>query len=834
MDAAERKRAISRAKELERSGLVDGAAKLYEEAGEIDHAAKVLVGARRYAQAGSLLVANLGMPRGSTLSERAVERLDASMKRRALHAAICFSRAGERELAKQMFLALGEVHRAVEMLQQAGDHVGAAKLQADYRRRGQFLDSASEQQTAESLADITLEGAQNLEATGKYERAMEAYVRLRHPAHAARMARMAGLPKRAAELFTDAGMPYEGALCWLEVGDTGRALETVTRVPRNDPRYSEACIQAITLATQLGVLDFSLENFLMRFLEGTPTSERQAAAFREMAALYVRHDFVENAKRTYARLLAYAPDDVEAMQELAALNQENRASEMVVAKILDEDDAFRRGTRRKRRRAAAPADGLPGLPDLPDLPGLPEAPSVGGGRRFAGSPTSASQPPRGGSVGTTSDEGTQPSLRPPPSLEMDDTCRMEVPEDLHQPIMAFDEGHAPTNLISESQLRQIPGVAEARRRPIPAASGPHAQANAGVPIDPRIGQGGGTTQHPPELDDEDLPSFDDMALPPSSVSSSGRPRGEPAAIDPSDVFSGTGVQASTSQPADSLAEAPPPGFEGFDVGMVLNNRYRFEKKIGQGGMAAVFKAYDLELEEFVAIKIFNRPVSEDGAIKRFKQELSLSRKLLHKNIIRLYDIGSAYGFRFITMELLEGKDLYGHLGPAVPVEDGISWLVQTCDGLQAAHEKGVIHRDIKPHNIFLCDDGTIKVMDFGIAKRQHAPGMTVGNMIAGTPEYMSPEQISGFSSVTHSTDLYALGIVAYQIFTGKVPFAHNEMLPLLMMHINEQPMPPRQLEPSMPAELERIILKLLEKKPEDRFQSCEQVADALRLLWSRL
>ncbi len=217
-------------------------------------------------------------------------------------------------------------------------------------------------------------------------------------------------------------------------------------------------------------------------------------------------------------------------------------------------------------------------------------------------------------------------------------------------------------------------------------------------------------------------------------------------------------------------------------------------------------------------------------LARFKQELSLSRRLNHPNVIRLYDIGSYQGHRYITMELLDGKDLNHIVGRPIKLNVGIDWLLQMCHGLQAAHDKGVIHRDIKPHNIFVCKDGTVKVMDFGIAKRVSAPGMTVGNFIAGTPEYMSPEQISGFSSVTHSTDLYAVGIVAYLMFTGRLPFEHEDMLPLLMMHLNDEPPPPRKHNPSIPVELERVILRLLEKTPSDRFQSCGSLAAALEVV----
>ncbi|MFT4704401.1 MAG: tetratricopeptide (TPR) repeat protein, partial [Bradymonadia bacterium] len=225
MDARERRKLIARAKELETSGLVDGALRLYTEAGELDQGARVLVGARRFAEAGNLLVGNLGLPRGSTFSERDIAGLSPEMKRRALHAAICFSRAGERDLAVRMFLALGESSRAIELLEQAGDRLGAAKLRADYRRRGTFEDGERATGQIEAVAEVTSDGAKRLEAAGNFERAMEAYARLRQPANAARMARMLDNPRQAAELFGSAGMSYEAALCWLECGDTGKAID---------------------------------------------------------------------------------------------------------------------------------------------------------------------------------------------------------------------------------------------------------------------------------------------------------------------------------------------------------------------------------------------------------------------------------------------------------------------------------------------------------------------------------------------------------------------------------------------------------------------------------
>jgi len=279
------------------------------------------------------------------------------------------------------------------------------------------------------------------------------------------------------------------------------------------------------------------------------------------------------------------------------------------------------------------------------------------------------------------------------------------------------------------------------------------------------------------------------------------------------------------EPAPAAPSARPA--ERFTIGSTVAARYRLEAKIGQGGMAAVFRAFDLELEEKVALKVFNLMQTSDVALSRFKQELKLSRQLIHPNIIRLYDIGLHEGHRYLSMELLLGKSLKDRMAQPLEFRTALSYLMQACHGLQAAHDAGVVHRDVKPDNFFVTEDGVLKVMDFGIAKQYAAPGVTMAGSIAGTPLYMSPEQISNFSTVTHLTDLYALGVCAYEMFTGSVPFSHPELVPLLMMHVNDAPAAPRTKNPQLPAELESVIVKLLAKDPAQRFQSCRDLAQQL-------
>lgn len=280
--------------------------------------------------------------------------------------------------------------------------------------------------------------------------------------------------------------------------------------------------------------------------------------------------------------------------------------------------------------------------------------------------------------------------------------------------------------------------------------------------------------------------------------------------------------------SEPVQELPKLEAKKLKPGTVLDDRYHIEGKVGRGGMAAVYRAVDTELDELVAIKVFTRDEEEGVSLARFKQEVSLTRRLSHPNIVKLFDIGESHGLRFLTMELLKGRDLAAYLKRPVDLVRGLNWLVQMCRGLNAAHKAGIVHRDIKPANVFVCNDGRVKLMDFGIAKRHNVPGVTQKGLAWGTPRYMAPEQIRGFSKVNPASDLYSIGIIAYQMFTGQVPFDHQDQVPLLMMHINDKPRPPRELKPDLPVDLEAIILKCLQKKAENRYSSAKILASGFR------
>ena len=201
-------------------------------------------------------------------------------------------------------------------------------------------------------------------------------------------------------------------------------------------------------------------------------------------------------------------------------------------------------------------------------------------------------------------------------------------------------------------------------------------------------------------------------------------------------------------------------------------------------------------------------------------------------------IGLHKGYRYISMELLVGHNMHELMnnpvgdepGLMVPVDEGLNYLIQACAGLQAVHDHRVVHRDVKPANLFVTEQNVVKLMDFGIAKDPEAQGLTIDGLTAGTPEYMSPEQGRRFSEVTYATDLYALGVTAYQMLTGTLPFYHCDVIPLLMMHASDPAEPLRARNPDLAEDLEVVVMRLLSKEPSQRYRSARELAENLELI----
>src|SRR5829696_1271400 len=262
------------------------------------------------------------------------------------------------------------------------------------------------------------------------------------------------------------------------------------------------------------------------------------------------------------------------------------------------------------------------------------------------------------------------------------------------------------------------------------------------------------------------------------------------------------------------------------INTLFDGRYRIVRKLGAGGMANVYLAEDEDLGRRVAIKILNdRYANDDLFIERFRREAKSAAALSHPNIVSVYDRGEAEGTYYIAMEVIEGrslKELIMTRGP-LPIAQALAYTHEILDALRFAHRHGIIHRDIKPHNILIGE--RLKVTDFGIA-RAGASQMTEAGSIMGTAQYLSPEQARG-APVTASSDLYSAGIVLYEMLTGKVPFNGDSAIEIAMKHLNDPPKPPSKIRPEIPDELDAVVLRALSKNPEDRYQTAEEFSEDL-------
>src|SRR6476619_6118139 len=264
------------------------------------------------------------------------------------------------------------------------------------------------------------------------------------------------------------------------------------------------------------------------------------------------------------------------------------------------------------------------------------------------------------------------------------------------------------------------------------------------------------------------------------------------------------------------------------IDRVFDRRYVIKRKLGSGGMADVYLAEDQELGRRVALKLLNdRHAADDQFVERFRREAQSAAGLNHPNIVSIFDRGRAEGTYYIAMEYLDGrtlKELLVKNGPT-PVPIAIDYARQILGALAFAHRGGIVHRDIKPHNIVVRKDGRLKVTDFGIA-RSGASQMTEAGSIVGTAQYLSPEQARG-APVDARSDLYSLGIVLYEMLTGKVPFSGDSAIEIAMKHLNDAPKPPSKIRPEIPEELDQGVLRALAKNPEDRYQTAEEFSEDL-------
>jgi HAMP domain-containing protein len=275
------------------------------------------------------------------------------------------------------------------------------------------------------------------------------------------------------------------------------------------------------------------------------------------------------------------------------------------------------------------------------------------------------------------------------------------------------------------------------------------------------------------------------------------------------------------------------------AGEVIDKRYQVIRLLGLGGMGQVYVVKDLDLNETVALKLLNQQNFSDEIIQLFKDEIRLARRITHRNILRTFDFGTWQGFYYITMEFVYGYDLEHLITKKGPLDINIGLVMakQICSAINAAHEQGIIHRDLKPANMMINKQGILKIMDFGLAMQvQNKKGISPdanansnSTTVAGTPRYMAPEQFTA-GEMDERTDIYAVGVILYILFTGKAPFSALSFEELAMKHIQEKPPLLRSELPKAPPALEKIISKALMKKKEDRYSSIKELIEDLQAI----
>jgi serine/threonine-protein kinase len=263
---------------------------------------------------------------------------------------------------------------------------------------------------------------------------------------------------------------------------------------------------------------------------------------------------------------------------------------------------------------------------------------------------------------------------------------------------------------------------------------------------------------------------------------------------------------------------------------LLAGRYELEGLLGVGGMGAVYRARDLQLDEHVALKILSRELAASpGMLARFRQEVKLARKVTHRNVARTYDLGEADGTHFLTMELVEGESLDALLSRERPLSVArvVDLVLPVCEGLAAAHAAGVVHRDLKPDNVLIAKDGRVLLTDFGVARALEGGSKRTMGMPVGTPAYMAPEQVEASADIDARADQYALGVMLFEMLTGSLPFVGPSPYAVAAQRLVQPPPDPRSLRPDLPAQVAETVLRCMARKPEDRFPSVLELATRL-------
>lgn len=692
-----------------------------------------------------------------------------------------------------------------------------------------------------------------LEAQGKLDEALKAFAGQRDWDGAIRVAMALNRHLEAANYCLEAARFWDAAVCFQRGGALQECLTTLGKIPAGNQRYRQAVVHAVRVAGLIGTPLDSLSTWLMPFIGHAPSAPVEAEAMKAIAESFSENGKERLASSIFRTVLSSFPADDDAKERLTTLLNKAPAATPAHGADSTQSAAFTSSgssvarhssgsgvrssvsglTRTLRRRLGSllVEKGLLNLSQLERL--TREQPDLAKSEAALAEAVVA--------AGLVKDEDVLKVLSEQAGIPY--IVDAELLSSLSpEAAKAFPEDQARSWRVVPIKIADR-ALHVAMEDPRDVALIDRLRFATRLKIVPLYATGAAirraTSKQYQGFDpEENAPSWHGQLFDPVGSSSmnfepfSDRVTGtREHNFDTNEFALKDAAQKripTRSPPVSTHAPMP-------TVGSKFGERYQLEAVLGEGGSASVYRAMDLELNEHVAVKVFHPSTEREAEtlIARFKLELSLSRALSHPNITRLFDLGSAGPWRFLTMELLEGADLAHKLEEArgpLPLREGLSWLEQACMGLQAAHERDVVHRDVKPQNIFVTNSGNVKLMDFGIARKRTAQGVTMSGMIGGTPEYMSPEQINNFSDVTYATDIYALGVTAYQLFTGVLPFDFPELTRVLVAQASETPAPPRSHNPTMPELLERLILNMLEKDPTKRPPSALWVGQQFRSL----
>ena len=268
-------------------------------------------------------------------------------------------------------------------------------------------------------------------------------------------------------------------------------------------------------------------------------------------------------------------------------------------------------------------------------------------------------------------------------------------------------------------------------------------------------------------------------------------------------------------------------------GTLLNDRYRLGPLLGEGGMAVVYRAHDETLDREVAVKILRSQfASDEDFVRRFRQEARNAAALSHPSIAPVFDTGVDGTLEYIVMQLVDGPDLERVLAEEgrLPISEALRITADVADALQAAHDSGIVHRDIKPGNVLLTSNGDVRVVDFGIARALGDSRTTQPGLLLGSVQYCSPEQVLG-APIGPASDVYSLGVVLYELLTGLRPFDGPEPAAVALQRLRQDPRPPSAVAPEVPGDLDRLVLRAMERRPDDRYPSARALAEEIRAFW---